>query len=64
MMCMRVTDYVKTARAIGEKIGLLPPGAPEHYAIDCAVIRVNSVCLVLLRLLASDRLVWCVATGH
>ena len=32
-------DYVKTAKAIAENIGLLPKGSPEDKAIDCALIR-------------------------
>lgn len=33
-------DYVKTAKAIAENIGILPKGSPEKKAIDCSVIRV------------------------
>jgi len=32
-------DYVITAKAIGENIGLLPPHSPEGKAIDCAIVR-------------------------
>lgn len=32
-------DYVKTAKAIAENIGILPRGSPEAKAVDCAVIR-------------------------
>lgn len=34
-------DYVKTAKAIAENIGLLPRGSPEAKAVDCAVVRVG-----------------------
>jgi len=33
-------DYVKTAKAIAENIGLLPRGSKDTKAIDCAIIRV------------------------
>jgi Ca2+-transporting ATPase len=32
-------DYVKTAKAIAENIGLLPRGSPANKAVDCEVIR-------------------------
>lgn len=32
-------DYVKTAKAIGEKIKLLPKGAPASKAVDCQIVR-------------------------
>jgi len=32
-------DYVKTAKAIAENIGLLPQGSPDAKAVDCQVIR-------------------------
>jgi len=34
-----MTDYVKTAKAIAENIGLLPRGSPADKAVDCDVIR-------------------------
>jgi hypothetical protein len=35
-------DYVKTAKAIAENIGLIPRNSPEGTAIDCEVVRVSS----------------------
>lgn len=32
-------DYVKTAKAIAENIGLLPRGSPDKKAVDCEIIR-------------------------
>jgi Ca2+-transporting ATPase len=32
-------DYVKTAKAIAEKIKLLPKGAPANKAVDCQIVR-------------------------
>jgi len=34
-------DYRATAKAIAQNIGLLPHGAPDDKAVDCAVVRVR-----------------------
>ena len=34
-------DYVITAKAIAENIGIFPKGSPPQKAIDCAKIRVG-----------------------
>lgn len=41
-------DYVKTAKAIAENIGLLPRDAPADKAVDCEIIRVRSFLLVIV----------------
>lgn len=32
-------DYVKTAKAIAENIGLIPRGSPDSKAVDCEIVR-------------------------
>ena len=39
-------DYVKTAKAIAENIGILPHGSPADTAVDCDTIRVSPVLLI------------------